>query len=684
MNRITLAVATLLFLSWPGQANPNDPSPADSATSVAGAGRQRLKRADSFFGLHFDFHAGRDCTEIGRNTTREMVEKIIASAHPDYLQIDCKGHPGLSSYPTKVGNPAPGFVGDPLRLWRDVTAEHGVALYMHYSGVWDSEAIRLHPDWAVVNADGKINGNATSFFSPYADRLLIPQVRELAGDYGVDGAWVDGECWASAPDFGEAARKAFTDATGIREIPRQPGEPHWYEFLQFNRDAFRRHLRHYVTAVKQTHPSLQLCSNWAFSDHMPEAVCAPVDWISGDFSPEDSVNSARFSARYLARQGKPWDLMAWSFTIHGERRNGSNQKTAVQIQREAAVVLAQGGGFEVYYGQKRDGSVSEAHLPVIADVAKFCRERQPFCQGATPVPQIAFLYSTASHYREMNGLFSRDLSRLAGTLQALVEGQQIVDLVSEHNLSGRMADYPLIVVGECDYLEPAFQRELVDYVGKGGRLLLVGPQAASLFATDLGVTLEDPTREPRYLAWEDALLPTRDQTRSPKLGGSAKPFGRLHNANDKTSASTPAASVTPLGQGRIAATYFSFSRGYLATRSAQMRSFLNALTRELFPEPVVQVTGSSEVDVSVNRLAGKLAVNLVNTSGPHWDQEKPLIEAIAPVGPLELSIRTAERPTKVTLEPGNQSLRFEYRGNRTRVIVPRLDVHGIVVVDQHG
>ena len=152
-------------------------------------------------GIHFDFHAGKDCTSIGKNTTRAMIETIIDQVHPDYLQIDCKGHPGLSSYPTKVGNPAPGFVGDPLRLWRQVTAERGVGLFMHYSGVWDSEAIRRHPDWGAVNGDGSRNGNATSFFGPYADSLMIPQLRELAGVYGVDGAWVDGECWASVPDY---------------------------------------------------------------------------------------------------------------------------------------------------------------------------------------------------------------------------------------------------------------------------------------------------------------------------------------------------------------------------------------------------------------------------------------------------------------------------------------------------
>src|SRR4051794_25681218 len=70
----------------------------------------RVPRAQGFVGLHFDYHAGKDSTEIGKNTTRAMIENIIDRVHPDFIQIDSKGHAGFSSYPTKVGNPAPGFV----------------------------------------------------------------------------------------------------------------------------------------------------------------------------------------------------------------------------------------------------------------------------------------------------------------------------------------------------------------------------------------------------------------------------------------------------------------------------------------------------------------------------------------------------------------------------------------------
>ena len=80
-------------------------TPAIFAEDGASETPKRLTRAESFFGAHFDFHASNETPNIGANTTPEMVQAIIDAFHPDYLQVDCKGHPGFSSYPTKVGIP---------------------------------------------------------------------------------------------------------------------------------------------------------------------------------------------------------------------------------------------------------------------------------------------------------------------------------------------------------------------------------------------------------------------------------------------------------------------------------------------------------------------------------------------------------------------------------------------------
>jgi hypothetical protein len=87
------------------------------------------------------------------------------------------------------------------------------------------------------------------------------------------------------------------------------------------------------------------------------------------------------------------------------------------------------------------------------------------------------------------------------------------------------------------------------------------------------------------------------------------------------------------------------------------------------------------VEVTVNRLGGKPAINLINTSGPHWDTQKPLFDAIEPVGPLDLAIRAPAKPKTITLQPEGQSLSFEYRDGVAHLTVPRLEIHSVIVVE---
>ena len=139
------------------------------------------KRSDSFFGLHFDFHPTEDIV-VGDDLRYDVIAKLLDETKPDYVQVDTKGHPGLSSYPTKVGTPAPLMRGDHLRMWRELTAERGIALYGHHSGLFDKRVCKDHPEWAVVNEDGSVNQEFLSVFSEYDDKFLIPQLLELALD----------------------------------------------------------------------------------------------------------------------------------------------------------------------------------------------------------------------------------------------------------------------------------------------------------------------------------------------------------------------------------------------------------------------------------------------------------------------------------------------------------------------
>ena len=48
-----------------------------------------LTRKESFFGLHFDFHASEADTLIGNTVTEEMVDSLLRIVKPVFIQVDC-------------------------------------------------------------------------------------------------------------------------------------------------------------------------------------------------------------------------------------------------------------------------------------------------------------------------------------------------------------------------------------------------------------------------------------------------------------------------------------------------------------------------------------------------------------------------------------------------------------------
>ncbi len=651
-------------------------------------GMPTLKRSESYLGIHFDFHANWDCKEVGKYVTEEMVQAIIDKVRPDYIQCDCKGHRGISSYPTMAGFPAPGIERDQLRIWRDVTARNDVALYMHFSGVWDGEVVRRFPESAVVGPDGKQSEKNTSFYGPYVDQFLIPQLKELRQEYGVDGVWVDGECWSVEPDYGEAAASAFRERTGRQLLPTGPEQPGYFDLLELTRDNFRRYLSHYVDELHAFDPDFQIASNWAYSSQMPEPVSIGIDYISGDYSLNNSLNAARFEARCMMHQGKPWDLMAWSFCRDRlDSSEGNHTKTATQLKQEAAGTIMLGGGFQAYWKQKRDGSINPWTMDVMGEVATFCRERQEVCHRAEPIPQVAMLYAGESFYRAHNRAFGNwgvpSIRPLGGALQLLLDRQHSVEVCMSHHIRGRMSDYPVIVVPEWTWLEESLRDELAQYARGGGRLLLIGTGTARLFAAELDVEFLGGTgvEEPRFLLHNGHMAPVTGRHEEIRIGSAVSQIGELYPWNDpERGPSKPAAITTPLGDGSITAILFPVGAAYRASQTLTVREFVSDIVRSLHAEPRVEVAGSSYVEVALMRKGDATIVNLLNTAGPHADPTVRVFDEIPRVGPLTVRLRCKRQPDSVTVEPGSTIPEWSYAGGIVEIGIDMLEIHLAAVV----
>ncbi|MCL5269099.1 MAG: alpha-L-fucosidase [bacterium] len=662
-----------------------------------------VSRADCYFGLHFDLHPGARDTVLGADVSAENIDRLLARVKPDAVQYDCKGHAGYTGYPTQIGWPSPGIVKDSLAVWREVTRRHGVSLGIHYSGVWDYVAVEKHPEWAAVGPDGKPDKKAASTFGPYVDQLMIPELKEVIERYAIDSLWVDGDCWGAALDYSPAALAAWKRQTGRDDAPRKREDPGWLEWKNFHRAQYERYLCHWVDALHAFRPGLVITSNWMYTTFAPKPVVARLDHLSGDFSPSNSVDYARIEGRYIAGTGMPWDLMSWGFTTAEGLDHGF--KTPAHLQQEAAAVISQGGGYMIYYPPTRSGHVSDLIIETAGQVADFCRARQAVSHHSTSVPQVALLYSSESLWDASDTVFgpAHQLQfDLEGALTALLESHYSVDILAEHTLQPRLRDYPLVVVPNAYKMTDGFRAALVDYVRQGGNLLLLGGQGARLFESELGARIN-----PAESATANQLITPAGPVNANgkwleiESAGPARPLAErvpglnVLSVDDRTNGISEqyqqvfhkrtAATETALGKGRIIAVYGPVGEIYFRGHHPFLRQWIGGLAARLFPDPALRIDAPPVVEAALRRTPdGRLAVHLLNTAGMPVGGRHPYTDFIPPVGPIHVRLTLPARPGKVEWVPAAEDagLRWKWSRGVLDVTIPRLAIHGVVVVNE--
>ena len=664
------------------------------------------KRKDSFLGIHSDFHATPAFGTVGATLREEEIREVCRLLKPDFWEIDSKGHPGWASYPTALGNAVPSIAFDTLEMWRRVTRDEGVALYLHYSGLWDINYGTKHPEECVVNADGSIRIGAIRPNSRYVDELMIPQLMEMAGKYGVDGVWIDGDCWMIFADYHPQTIAEFETEYAISldgRLPIVEGDPYYDEYRSFCRKKFHTYIRHYTDAVHSVYPDFQICSNWAYTDHMPEGVSADIDFISGDLTPMNAFNSARYAGRAIIRQGKPWDLMSWNFRykVMGMLNPA---KHPMQVLQEAVATIALGGAYQDDVLQFPDGSPNVVDLRRLAPVYDFLRARKEYCFRGTPAKQVALLLSThdRSFAKDSTGkLYTRKQNEnVYGLTSLLCDAGQSVELVCEHNLKNHYAEYPVIVVPETRYkLEESLCRELLSYAENGGSLLLVGKKTGHIFS-QIGAPFDfEDCREMAgddYIAFNVGYAPANAPFLQPyyftmdgkAFGGLTSPCHIVSETDhqyavfgkSQRDAGSVLAASRKFGRGIVAVIGFDIGTQYMQARQYLHRNLIKEMLGEMY-EPIARVESSCGiVEIIALEKDGKLMLQLVNANGGHCDPGMVTEDFIPPALDIKLSIAARHAPQKLTLQPEHRDIPFEYRDGRAYFEIDRLDIHNIVEV----
>jgi hypothetical protein len=372
--------------------------------------------------------------------------------------------------------------------------------------------------------------------------------------------------------------------------------------------------------------------------------------------------------------------MAWGFQSGRGSPVGPVHKPAVQLMQEAAVVLAQGGGFQIYYQPTRAGYLDDRHVGVMEKVARFCRERQELCHKSETVPETGVLFSRHSLYRAAPRLFGgwgAQVDQAGGTVDALVENHMSVDVIPDWRLGELAAKYALIVVPDWSDIGAEARDALLVYARGGGRLLLIGAETAAAFRDVLQVRfLGEPRDQPAWIPGVEVFANMRGRWQDVELAGAHELETRFPTY-DATRDGRPAATLAAVGSGMVAAIYGPAGTVFAKTHAPETRRLIGRVARRLH-EPSIALEAPPVVEVVRRRKGGRQMVHLLNYSGMQVASDYGAVDYVPPAGPMKISIRMERRPRRVTLEPGGRELRGTWSNGAWSAPIDRLDIHAIL------
>lgn len=661
-----------------------------------------------YFGLHYDLHAGAKDTELGTRCSAAELVPMLQLMAPDFVQTDCKGHPGYTSWFSQTPNASvpPGLKQDALMQWRQATRQLGLPLHCHYSGIWDRAAGAKHPEWCVVTADGKPAGapfgqNAGAPTgekmcprSAYLDELMIPQLRELIDRYGVDGFWIDGDLWSAEPCYCAKCRAAWTQQTGLAEPPAKEDDPHWPRWWNFTRESFYAYVTRYCDAVHAHKPGVLVCSNWLQTFKNPGAPRVPTDWISGDNSWVWGLDGSRCEARFLSTRGKPWDIMLWNFYCSHDMspvHSPWTVKPPEMLMQEAAALLSFGGNVQIYeHPPLRDGRLIPWRQKRLAEVSAFVKARRAVCQGTATVPQTAVLHSEHHLFSDVRGknlMWNVDAAPVQGAVFALLECSYGVDILDEWALLPRLAEFPLVVAPEQDRMSDAMVAALKAYVENGGNLLLTGSDGFDRFGeTFLGFRTVEVQEEKNYAVpaadGEVLLYSKRWRLGAATTAESLGEIGQGCRLDDRL-LPHPAAVVNRVGRGQVLYVPANLFRDFVHNRYPLTRRFIGALAERLLPAPVIRAQSPACVDVTLRRRGTTTFIHLLNrASGIPNLPNNGAIDEIPAVGPVRVTMRLPARPAAVRCELEAGHVEWDWRDGALSVRLATVHIHAAICIEE--
>lgn len=284
-----------------------------------------------------------DADQYAARLVEARAQSVVAYAH---------SHVGLFNYPTKIGQQHRGL-RDRNLLQEIIERCHArqIAVVAYVSLIFDRWATDAHPEWRMVNGEGKPHGEGGRHGllcpnSPYRE-YVRRFVEELCTDFEFEGIRFDMTFWP-ALCYCSHCRERFAREVG-GELPTTIDwlDPRWVAF-QRRREAWLAEFAGVATgavrrlrpAVTVEHQSSTYPLDWMFGVTAP--LAAQNDFLQGDFYGDALQGSF---VRKLLEDLSPSRPIGFETSAAVDLRNHTAIKPAPLLEAKAAAAIADHAAF---------------------------------------------------------------------------------------------------------------------------------------------------------------------------------------------------------------------------------------------------------------------------------------------------------------------------------------------------
>lgn len=637
-----------------------------------------------------------------------------------------------SYYPSAVSVPSP-TLGDGKAVSEAVQYAHdmGVLIEGAIPPCVDQSILTVHPEWRRRYTDSTywltapVDQVSGCLVSPYGD-YLIEEVKEAASVVGVDGITFDGYNYLTC--YCDYCKAKFLADTGY-SIPASVNYDSavYRAYILWQDAQIMAHIARMKAAVKAIYPKFDFCiwsTNAGRYGHyltsprvMPTELnaqfdCAMQEWWADDSNIGLSV-IPEFGSRYLGAlaSGQMWFSDLYLFTHFPNDVVYASSMPDEEVKFRFLSAIASGSIANIA------GTTEKTYLN--GELFALANARIPWTNKAVSLPWAALLVSepTRQFYGRSDAV-NLYMNNCFGFFLALMEQHLPVDIITQTDLrAGAASKYKVLILPNAACLSTADTTAIRAFVAAGGGLVATG--ATSLY-DDQGViksnyALSDLFRANRSAAKTTmqskvTITDTLFNRNSVELGRLLTPTGRTTTFSGEVFPSSVASGGTTLaaicrnsscslvypayiansntGGGRVAFLPVCLDSGYFKNPHPYEAVLMkDAVMWAANSTPPVTIVGPKSLQVTYYTQNGgkRVVVHLLNAGNSgagraYSGTDVPVRDEVVPIRNVEVWFESST-PASVKLQPENQSLSMSAQGGRTRVIVPELQVHSMVVAD---